>query len=497
MRIPAGAAPRRTLAIDEVLPSVDLRPFVGGVHTDVEAVAMLDITDPGTGRAIARLPAAQHADVHRAVGAARQAFDEGPWPRMTPTERGACLIRLAGLIERDQAELALLESLDTGKLFAGVQSWDIGTAAQTYRYYAELASHAVDQALPTLDGVQVTLRREPVGVCAVIVAWNFPFACAAWKLAPALAAGCTVVVKAPERAPLSLHALAARIAEAGFPPGVVNIITGIGQVAGTALVSDPRIDMISFTGSTATARAITRASAWRIPPIVTELGGKGANAVFPDADLDRALAAAVDGAFGVAGQNCCAVSRLLVHRDIYDDFVSSLTDHAQRRRLGDQFDDATEQGPQIDETHLEAIDSMVQDALADGAHAETGAALGLPGPLHYQPTVLTNVSPQAKISHDEVFGPVVCIYPFHNLDEAITIANNSIYGLSASVWTTSTSIADRFTDSVRVGTVWVNCFGYFMPHIPWGGVKLSGNGRELGPAGISEYLVTKTVCRAL
>jgi aldehyde dehydrogenase (NAD+) len=301
-----------------------------------------------------------------------------------------------------------------------------------------------------------------------------------------------VVVKAAERAPLSTHALATRIAEAGFPPGVINIVTGTGTVAGRALVSDPRIDKISFTGSIETARAITRKSAWRIPAITTELGGKGANAVFPDADLEQALAAAVDGAFGLAGQNCCAASRLLVHQDIYGEFIGQVTRLARSRRLGDQFDDTTEQGPQIDRAHVQKIDSIVRSALADGAHAETGATATASG-SHYKPTVLTNVSRQAAISHTEVFGPVVCAYPFRDLDEAIEIANDSSYGLSASVWTKDAATADQFAALVRVGTSWVNCFGNFLPHIPWGGVKLSGNGRELGDAGISEYLVTKAV----
>lgn len=494
--VPADVAERRDLAMAEIAPRVDVRPFIAGDHAEPSTDVTLDVIDPGTERRIVEVPAAQRADVDKAVAAARLAFDDGPWPKMSPAERAACLVRLAELIERDLDELALLESLDTGKLFNGVRGWDINNAAQTYRYYAERATKTSGEVLPAVGSVGVETRREPIGVCAAIIPWNFPFACVAWKAAPALAAGCTIVIKAAERAPLSTQALGARVAEAGFPPGVVNIVTGVGEVAGEALVSDPRIDKISFTGSTETARAITRASAWRIPQITTELGGKGPNAVFPDADLDEAAAAAVDGAFGLAGQNCCAASRLLVHRDIYDEFLSKVVDLTRQRRLGDQFDDETEQGPQIDREHLTKIDSMVQEAIATGAKAETGAATDASGPLLYLPTILTNVDRKAPISRNEVFGPVVSVYPFNGLDDAIAIANDSDYGLSASVWTKSAEVANRFVESVRVGTTWVNCFGYFMPYVPWGGTKLSGNGRELGREGMEDYLITKAVYRA-
>ena len=496
MSVPTNAVERRNSTISNIVPTVDVRPFIEGKYVEPEAEATLEIIDPGTEQRIVTIPAAQETEVRRAVGAARAAFDDGPWPRMPPTERATYLIRLAELIERDLTELALLESLDTGKLFSGVHSWDISNAAQTYRYYAEMSANTFDETLPSVGAVQVTTRREPVGVCAAVIPWNFPFACISWKVAPALAAGCAVVIKAPERAPLSTQALAARVAEAGFPPGVVNIVTGLGNVAGNALVSDPRIDKISFTGSTQTARTITLASASRIPRITTELGGKGANVVFSDADLDKAAAAAVDGAFGLAGQNCCAASRLLIHQEIYDDFIGRFVELTRQRQLGDQFDDTTEQGPQIDRTHLEKIDAMVQKAITAGARVETGAMVDPSGPLLYQPTILTNVDQHAQISRDEVFGPVACVYPFRDLDEAIAIANDSDYGLSASIWTKNTAIADQFVDSVRVGTCWVNCFGCFMPHIPWGGTKLSGNGRELGRAGIEEYFVTKSVYRA-
>ncbi|MER5264300.1 aldehyde dehydrogenase family protein [Actinosynnema sp. NPDC002837] len=482
--------------MDKVLPGIDLRPFIGGEHVEPRTGETLDVTDPGTGQRIAVLPAVVETDVREAVGAARTAFDEGPWPRMSPVERASHLHRLADLIERDLDELALVESLDTGKLFRGVRGWDIGNAAETFRYYAEWAVRTSGDVLPSVGAVRVTTQREPIGVCAAIIPWNFPFACVSWKAAPALAAGCTVVIKPPERAPLSVQALAALIAEAGFPPGVVNIVSGLGDTAGLALVSDPRIDKISFTGSTETARTITRASASSIPRITTELGGKGANIVFADADLDAALDGAVEASFGLAGQNCCAAGRILVQQDIYDEFLTRLVGRAERRVLGDQFDDGTEQGPQIDRAHLARIDGMVRESLASGARAETGGRAGDDGGLHYLPTLLTGVGRADRISREEVFGPVACVYPFRDAAEAVEIANDSEYGLSASLWTKDAGTADKLVDELRVGTVWLNCFGYFMPYIPWGGTKLSGNGRELGREGIDEYLVTKAVYRA-
>ncbi|WP_411080421.1 aldehyde dehydrogenase family protein [Streptomyces sp. cmx-18-6] len=496
MSCPPDASGRRDYLAAHVLPALDVRPFIGGAFVEPRTDATFAVGDPTTEQALVTMPAAGKADVEAAVEAARSAFDEGPWPRMSPSERGAVLNRLAGIIDRDLEDLALLESADAGKRFQGVRAWDIPHAATVYRYYAEWAGRIYGDTLPPAGPVRVSTQREPVGVCAAIIPWNFPFACISWKMAPALAAGCTVVIKAAERAPLSAQALASRFAEAGFPPGVVNVVTGAGDVAGAALASDARIDKITFTGSAETARSITRGSSWRMPRLTTELGGKGANVVFADADLDAALDATTDAVFDLSGQNCCAAGRTYVQREVYEEFVGRLVKQARSRRLGDPLDDSTQQGPLIDRDHLRTVSGMVTQALDDGARLLTGGSPAELGGLFYEPTLLGDVSAGDRISREEVFGPVGCVYPFTDLDEVVALANDSDYGLSASVWTSRPGTADSFAERVRVGTCWVNCFGYFLPYVPWGGVKLSGNGHDLGREGIEAFLSTKVVYRA-
>ena len=496
MSHPTEASERRSHVTSKLVPGLDLRPFIGGAFAEPKSAATLTVTDPMTERTLATLPAACEADVHDAVTAARTAFDEGLWPRMAPDDRSAVLHRLADLIERDLPDLALLEATDAGKRFAGVRGWDIPHAATMYRYYADWAGRLYGQTLPGAGAVRISTQREPIGVCAAVIPWNFPFACMSWKIAPALAAGCTVVVKAPERAPLSAQALAALFAEAGFPPGVVNVVTGTGEVTGRALTSDPRIDRITFTGSTETARAITRDSSWRMPRLTTELGGKGANVVFADADLEAAVSNAADAVFDLSGQNCCAAGRTYVQRDAYDEFVARLVTLARERRLGDPLDDSSQQGPLIDRDHLRSVHAKVTAAVEAGATCLTGGSPAELGGLFYAPTLLSEAPANLPISRDEVFGPVGCVYPFDSVEEAVALANDSDYGLSASVWTRDTATAETFAERVRVGTCWVNCFGYFLPHVPWGGVKLSGNGKDLGLEGIEEFLTTKVVYRA-
>ncbi|NUW37165.1 aldehyde dehydrogenase family protein [Nonomuraea sp. SMC257] len=477
----------------EVLPNIDLRPFIDGAFVEPKSHRTLSVLEPATENTLAEMPCVDTDDVDAAVTAARHAFDSGPWPRMTPQERGVVLRRLAELIDRDAEKLALLESADTGKLLKGVRGWDVPHAATVYRYYADLAEGLVDRTLPSVGEVRVWTRREPIGVCAAILPWNFPFPCMSWKLAPALAAGCTVVVKSAERAPLSAQYLAGLVAEAGFPPGVVNILMGEGPVAGGALVADPRIDMVTFTGSVATGQQIARRAANGVARTTLELGGKSPNVIFADADLDSAVAGTIDGMFSVQGQNCCAASRTFVERPIFNEFLERLGAAALARRLGDPMDEATEQGPQIDRAHLERIDGYVQRALAAGAKAAVGGRPSKIGALWYEPTIITGAVPSMEISREEVFGPVGCVYPFDGFDEGVGAANDTEYGLSASVWTGDRKVADRFAAVVRAGTCWINCFGYFMEYAPWGGVKKSGLGRELGAEGLEEFLVTKTL----
>ena len=496
MTLPSDAEGRRRYVIDNIIPSLDLRPFIGGKFVDSVGNDTLHVIDPTTELPLAEMPSASAEDVKRAVGAAREAFDNGPWHRLHPRQRAAALLRLSDLIEHNLEELALLESTDVGKRISGVRAWDIPNAAEVYRYYSGWADKIVGEVLPDAGGLRLCTYREPVGVCAAIMPWNFPFPCMAWKLGPALAAGCTVVVKSAERAPLSAQYLARLISEAGIPPGVINIVAGEGKVAGAALVEDYRIDKITFTGDVETAKTIIRASAVHLPRLTMELGGKNPNIILADADLDAAVNGAVGAMFSVAGQDCGAGSRTLVHESVVDQFVQGVVDLTSKRRLGDPLSDETEQGPQIDRRHFDRIDSYVKQAVTDGARCVLGGGQAPNGGLFYAPTILADVRVDTKIAQEEVFGPVGAVFSFAELDDAIQLANATSYGLAAAVWTTTPSVAEHFVRELRVGTCWVNCYGAFDTNAPWGGMKQSGIGRELGRDGLDAFLETKTVFRA-
>lgn len=422
-------------------------------------------------------------------------FDSGVWSDLHPRARAVKIYKLAELIKRDQGTIALIEAIDAGKRFSGVNGWDIPHAAEVFRYFAGLADKTSGQVLPSTRGVDMITRREPVGVCAAIIPWNFPFACVSWKVGPALAAGCTVVIKASERAPLSAQYLATLIREAGFPDGVVNIICGVGEEAGRLLVSDERVDKVTFTGETTTAQDILKSSIGHMPRVTFELGDKTPYVIFADADLDKAIQSAVGAAFGVSGQNCCAGSRVLVQSDIVDRVIEDICRSARDRRLGDQFADDTEQGPQIDNAHVERIDRFVKDAESQGGNVVVGGSPWGDKDQFYLPTLITDTTNDARINRTEVFGPVATILTFKDVDEAVHVANSRSYGLAAAVWTADSGKADAFSRSVRAGTCWVNCYEYFDTVAPWGGRKLSGSGRELGAEGIEQFLETKTVVR--
>jgi aldehyde dehydrogenase (NAD+) len=496
MSVPVDAAARRKYVKEVLIPREDLRPYINGKFVSPHSDQIWDVTDPMTGGVLTTMPAADGKDIAQAVTAAYTAFHEGPWRRMHPRGRAARLLKLASLIEDELESLALLESADVGKRIAGVRAWDIPNAAEVYRYYAGWADKVQGLTLPDVGNVRINTYREPVGVCAAIMPWNFPFPCLAWKLAPALAVGCTVVVKSAERAPLSAQALARLCREADIPSGVVNVVMGEGSVAGAALVRDPRIDKISFTGGLSTARDVIAGSSSNLARLSLELGGKNPNVVLADADIEAAAAAAAGGMFGVAGQDCGAGSRVLVQNSILDQFSDLLLQHVTGRVLGDPLDDATEQGPQIDDRHLQRIDSYVRGAVNDGAVPLAGGGPDSIGPLFYTPTVLSKVTPQMTISREEVFGPVGALYGFDSLNDAIRLANDTFYGLACSVWTSNTNDSETFVREIRAGTCWVNCYGYFDTTSPWGGFKSSGYGRELGKDGIEGYLETKAVFRA-
>jgi aldehyde dehydrogenase (NAD+) len=496
MNRPTEARARREYVKSSLLPREDLRPFINGRFVDPHSEHLWAVIDPMTTETLAEMPSADAVDVSNAVDAAYAAFHNGPWRRMHPRERAAKLLKLADLIEAEIEDLALLESADVGKRIAGVRAWDIPNAAEVYRYYAGWADKVEGLTLPDVGDVRVNTYREPVGVCAAIMPWNFPFPCLAWKIAPALAVGCTVVVKSAERAPLSAQALARLCQAADIPAGVVNIVMGEGVTAGAALVRDGRIDKISFTGSGATAQGIIRSSAANMTRLSLELGGKSPHVIFEDADIQAAASNAAAGMFGVAGQDCGAGSRVLIQRSIFEEVAATIASAATNRVLGDPLDDDTEQGPQIDAKHLDRIDSYVTGAYSEGATAIAGGGVSQVGPLFYSPTVLTGVTPQMRVSQEEIFGPVGALYTFDSVDEAIAIANGTSYGLACAVWTRDTRKSEQFVRYVQSGTCWVNCYGYFDTVSPWGGRKASGYGRELGRDGIEGYLETKAVFRA-
>ncbi len=495
MNIPTSPDMRRRIVREEILPDLDFRPFIGGEFVNPLSNKVLSVIDPMTQQQLAEIPSACSADVDAAVSAARTAFDEGVWSDIHPRERAKFLYRLADLIERDLMKLALLEAADAGKRYRGVLGWDIPNAAEVYRYYAGWADKLSGMILPSLPGVEMLARREPIGVCAAIVPWNFPFPCIAWKIGPALAAGCTVVVKSAERAPLSAQYLATLVQEAGFPRGVVNIICGIGEETGRSLVSDTRVDKITLTGEAATAQDILLTSLSHLPRVTFELGDKTPNVICEDADIDVAARAAVNAIFNVSGQNCCAGSRTLVHQAVFEEVLDRMTAQAATRRLGDQFLDETEQGPQIDREHVARIDQFVKDAVSSGGQVVIGGSPCGDDGQFYAPTLLTSLANTTPINRQEVFGPVGTIIPFSNIDEAIYIANDRDFGLAAAVWTRCERTSDYFSRKVRAGTCWVNCYEYFDTVAPWGGRKLSGTGRELGFEGIEQFLETKTIVR--
>ncbi len=459
------------------------------------------VHDPATGRVIAHVPEADKADVDLAVAAARRAFDDGRWARVTPSERGRLLWRLADLIERDLEELAELESIDNGKPYAVARIADLPLAVDMFRYMAGWATKITGSSLSlSLPGEYLSYTtREPVGVVGQIIPWNFPLLMAAWKLAPALAVGCTVVLKAAEQTPLTALRLAELIVEAGFPAGVVNILAGFGETAGAALAAHPDVDKIAFTGSTEVGKLIVQAATGNLKKVSLELGGKSPAIILADADLDLAIAGAANAIFFNHGQCCCAGSRLLVHKSVYDRVVAGVADIAGKIRVGSGLDPQTEMGPLVSEEQFARVTGYI-DA---GRHAGARVAVGgnRVGNLGYfvAPTVLENTNPDMQVVREEIFGPVVCAQPFDDdaLDKITAQANDTIYGLAASVWTRNGSLAHKLARRIRSGTVWINCHNVFDASLPFGGYKQSGWGREMGAEVLHNYTETKAITAAL
>lgn len=461
---------------------------------DSESGKTFPTVNPATGETVCQVAEADEADVNKAVGAARAAFEGGPWRRMSASERGQLMYRLADLIEKNTDELARLEALDNGKPYKVAKAADLPLTIACYRYYAGWADKIQGKTIPINGNYFCYTRHEPVGVVGQIIPWNFPLLMQAWKLGPALAAGNTIVLKPAEQTPLSALRVGELILEAGFPEGVVNILPGYGPTAGGAIARHPDIDKVAFTGSTEVGHLIMEAAAKsNLKRVTLELGGKSPNVVFADADMSQAIEGAHFALFFNQGQCCCAGSRLFVEEKCYDEFVEKSVERARQRTVGDPFDPKTEQGPQVDKDQFNKVMSYIDAGNKEGAELLTGGRRVGDRGFFIEPTVFANVKDDMKIAREEIFGPVMSILKFKDIDEVVARANRTEYGLAAAVWTRDIGKAHAVANKVRAGTVWVNCFDVFDAAAPFGGFKQSGIGRELGEYGLSQYTEVKTV----
>src|SRR5688572_12575311 len=481
-----GVASRKYLAATQ-------RLFIGGRFVESATGRTIPVIDPTSGQEVAHVPEGDAHDIDKAVTAARRAFDAGPWPKLRPSERERIMLRLADLLERDAEEFSEVESVNSGRTLSNTRLIDVNLSVDYLRYMAGWATKIHGQTLNTSTPYAPDARffamtlREPVGVVGAITPWNVPLGQAIWKIAPALATGCTLVLKPAEQTPLTALRFAELIAEAGVPEGVINVVTGFGATAGAALVTHPGVDKISFTGSTEVGRRIGELAAKQMKRFTLELGGKSPMVVLEDADLEVTIPGAAIGIFANHGQNCCAGSRLFVQDNVYEEVVSGIAQIASSIRLGPPLASDTQMGPLISNEQKRRVMDYVDSGRAEGATVLVGG-VALEGPGAYvQPTVLTDVRPSMRVVQEEIFGPVLAATRFGSVHDAVKMANDTKFGLGASVWTRSIDQAHWFIRNFNAGTVWVNTHTVLDLAVPFGGVKQSGMGHELGEEAIKHH----------
>jgi aldehyde dehydrogenase (NAD+) len=471
--------------------------FIGGKWVAAASGKMFDTVNPATEEVIAQVAEGDAEDVDAAVAAARDALENGPWATIDARDRGRMIYKLADLMEAELDDLAALETLDNGKPIRDAKAADLPLAIDCLRYYAGFADKIHGQTIPVRGNYFTYTRKEPVGVAGQIIPWNFPILMVCWKWGPALAAGCTVVMKPAEQTPLTCLRLARLAQKAGIPDGVINVVPGFGPTAGAAIVKHPDVDKVAFTGEHRTAQIIMRDASETLKRLTFELGGKSPNIVFADADLDAAALGSHFGLYFNQGQCCCAGSRLFVEDRVYDKFVDKLASMNRGRKLGDPFDPDTEQGPQVDQAQFDKIMRYIELGKQEGAQCVSGGKRFGERGYYIEPTLFADVSDDMSIAREEIFGPVLSVLRFKDVGEIVDRANNTCFGLAAAVWTRDVAKAHHLAAKIKAGTVWINCYDVFDAAAPFGGFKMSGMGRELGERGLDAYTETKTVTVSL
>ena len=471
--------------------------FIDGKFVDAKSGKTFPVFNPATGETIAYVAEGDSADIDLAVAAARRAFERGSWRKMSPSQRSRLIYQLADKMEERLEDFALLESLDNGKPLSIARVADVPLAVDNLRYMAGWATKILGDTIPIPGDFHAYTRREPIGVAGQIIPWNFPLLMAAWKIGPALAAGCTIVLKPAEQTPLSAMLLAEIAAEVGFPEGVLNVVPGYGETAGAAIAAHPDVDKVAFTGSTDVGKLIVKAAAGNLKKVTLELGGKSPNIIFADANIEEAIAGAAFAIFFNMGECCSAGSRLFVERPVFDQVTQAIANAAKGMKVGSGLDQSTEIGPLVSDEQLDRVTGYIQSGIDEGARTLSGG--GRVGDRGYfvAPTVIVDVKPNMKIMREEIFGPVVAATPFDDMNEVLEQANDTVFGLAAGVWTKDVSKAHNVAAGLRAGSVWVNCYNVFDAALPFGGYKQSGWGREMGHEVLEQYTEVKAVCAAI